>query len=163
MKCAAHSEVETNLSCGRCGVAICPRCMVQTPVGARCRKCAGLRRLPTYEITPQHYLRALGVGLGLSIVLGIVWGLLWPYVPWLILDVLLAAGVGYAVGEVLGLSVNRKRGRVLEVIGGLCVVFSYVVANVGLYAGELTFFASFGWYDPLLLAVGIVVAVVRLH
>ena len=64
MKCATHPEVETNLTCGKCGTPICPRCLVQTPVGARCRKCAGLRRLPTYEIAPQQYLKAVGVALG---------------------------------------------------------------------------------------------------
>ena len=35
MACATHPEVETGLSCGRCETLICPRCLVQTPVGTR--------------------------------------------------------------------------------------------------------------------------------
>ena len=33
-RCSYHPEVETGLACGKCGTYICPRCMVQTPVGA---------------------------------------------------------------------------------------------------------------------------------
>ena len=51
MKCAAHPDTETGLSCGRCDTPICPRCLVETPVGARCRKCANVRRLPTYSVS----------------------------------------------------------------------------------------------------------------
>lgn len=136
---------------------------MHTPVGARCRKCAGLKRLPTYEISPRQYFKAFGVGLGLSIVVGIAWGWLWEVVGFFFFSLLLGAGVGYAIAEVLSLSVNRKRGRVLEVIGGLCVVVSYIVANVGLSAGALTFFDDFSLYHLLALAIGVVVAVSRLR
>ena len=163
MKCAAHPDVETNLTCGRCGTPICPRCLVHTPVGARCRKCSGLRRLPTYEIAPRQYFKAFGVGLGVSIVVGIAWGWLWEVVGFFFFSLLLGAGAGYAIAEVLSLSVNRKRGRVLEVIGGFCVVVSYIVANVGLSGGALTFFDDFSLYDILVLAIGVVVAVSRLR
>ena len=38
-KCARHPSVETTLRCGRCETPICPRCLVHTPVGARCPDC----------------------------------------------------------------------------------------------------------------------------
>ena len=44
MKCARHSDVETSLACGRCETAVCPRCLVHTDVGIRCRTCAPVRR-----------------------------------------------------------------------------------------------------------------------
>ena len=91
MKCATHPEVDTNLSCGKCGKPICPKCMVQTPVGFRCRECADVRRLPTYELTPPQYLKAVGVGLGLAIVIGIIWGVIWRALP-VNLNFILAAG-----------------------------------------------------------------------
>lgn len=161
MKCAAHPDTETNLACGRCDTPICPKCLVQTPVGARCRKCANLKRLPTFEISPQQYAKAAAVGVGFSVVLGIAWGWLWGYVSFF--NFLLAAGVGYAIAEVLSFSVNRKRGQVLQTIAGVCVVVSYVVGNVGLSAGVVTFFAGFSLYDLLVLAIGIFVAVTRLQ
>jgi len=59
MQCATHPNVETELTCGRCGTPICPRCLVMTPVGARCRDCAQLRRIPTYEIKPTFLVRGV--------------------------------------------------------------------------------------------------------
>ena len=73
MRCAIHPEVETNLSCGKCGQPICPKCMVQTPVGARCPNCAKLYKLPTYRVSTGYYLRAIGTALGMAIVCGLVW------------------------------------------------------------------------------------------
>ena len=60
VKCATHPNVETELACGRCGKPICPRCLVYTPVGARCRDCAQLRRLPTYQVPASYILRGIG-------------------------------------------------------------------------------------------------------
>ena len=48
--CANHSSVETLLRCSKCGKPICTRCIVQTPVGARCRECANVQRLPIYQV-----------------------------------------------------------------------------------------------------------------
>ena len=70
MKCAAHPEIETSLKCGKCGTPICPKCMVQTPVGARCPKCANLRKLPTFRVSGGHYLKGAGTALGMAVVTG---------------------------------------------------------------------------------------------
>ena len=37
--CATHPDIETALSCGRCSLRICGRCVVPTEVGTRCRTC----------------------------------------------------------------------------------------------------------------------------
>jgi hypothetical protein len=39
MRCARHSGTETDLTCGRCGTAVCPRCLVHVEVGIRCPRC----------------------------------------------------------------------------------------------------------------------------
>lgn len=38
--CGRHPKVVTRLRCGRCETPICPKCMVYTPAGARCRDCS---------------------------------------------------------------------------------------------------------------------------
>ena len=157
MKCATHPEVETNLRCGKCGKPICPRCMVQTPVGARCRDCARLYKLPTYRVSAGYYLRAIGTALGMAVVCGIVWGLVRIFVPFFLLNIVIAAGVGYAIGEVVSLSVNRKRGKGLAAIAGTAVLISYL-ANILLPLG-----GHFSLFDILALAVGIFFAVNRLR
>jgi hydrogenase/urease accessory protein HupE len=134
LRCATHPDVATNLRCGKCGKLICPRCMVQTPVGARCRECARLYKLPTFRISSAYYLRAAGTALGMAIVTGLVWGLIDNFIPFFYLDLVLAAGAGYAIGEVTSLSVNRKRGRWLAVLGGISVAISLAV-NVFSFGG----------------------------
>jgi len=131
--------------------------MVQTPVGARCPDCAKLAKLPTYRVSTKYYLRAAGTALGMAIVCGIAWGVVRAYVPFILFNLLLAAGAGYAIGEVVSLSVNRKRGTGLAIVGGIAVVISYLVS---------IFFAwglSFSLLDLLALALGIFVAVIRLR
>ena len=161
MKCATHPEIETNLKCGKCGKPICPKCMVQTPVGARCPDCARLYKLPTYRVSAKHYLRAVGTALGMAIVCGVVWGLIGSFVPFIFLNLLLAAGAGYAIGEVVSLSVNRKRGTGLATIAGIAVAISYLVSL--LLPWGLPFGLSFHFLDLLALALGIYVAVTRLR
>ena len=161
MKCARHRDVETNLKCGKCGKPICPKCMVETPVGARCPDCAKLYKLPTYQVSTKYYLRAIGTGLGMAIVCGIAWGVIDLVVPFFSFNLLLAPAAGYAIGEVVSLSVNRKRGRGLAIVAGVAVTISYLITF--LFPGGLPF-GLFGLlYHLVALALGIYVAVTRLR
>jgi len=166
MRCATHPKVETNLRCGKCGKPICPQCMVQTPVGARCPDCARLYKLPTYRVSTQHYLKAIGTGVGMAVVCGIVWGVVIGLAPFrfIFLNFLLAAGVGFAIGEVTSLSVNRKRGKGLAVVAGFAVAVGYLVSIF--FPWGRSFPLSNMLYlilDLLALALGIFVAVTRLR
>ena len=157
MRCATHPDIETNLRCGKCGKPICPKCLVQTPVGARCPECARLRKLPTFRVSTRHYLRAIGSGVVVSIVCGLVWGVIRDFVPFLYLNLILALGAGYAIGEVVSLSVNRKRGIGLAIIAGIGVLISYLT---GIF---VPWGFNFVYFDLLALALGIFVAVSRLR
>jgi len=161
MKCAFHPSVETNLSCGKCGQSICPKCMVQTPVGARCPDCASLAKLPTYRLSAKHYLIASGTALGLAIAVGFVWGMLRGFLPYIILNLLLAGGVGFAISEVVGRSVNRKRGNRLALIGAVSIPISYLTSIPGNMMFKYD--AVFHPLDILAIAIGIFVTVIRLR
>ena len=163
MKCAYHPGIETNLRCGKCGKLICPRCMVQTPVGARCRDCAQLYKLPTYLVSTQYYLRAIGTGLGIAIVCGIVWSAIGSVLGFFFLNLLLAAGAGYAIGEVISLSVNRKRGTWLAVIAGIAVAISYLVSIFVPWGLSFSLNPLFLVINLVAVALGIFVAVTRLR
>ena len=160
MRCALHPETETNLSCSKCGQPICPKCLIQTPVGARCLECAALKRLPVYNVSAISYARAIGAGLITASVLGAIW----PFIPlggffWL----LIALGIGYAIGEMVSLSVNRKRGLGLQVIAGISMVVSYIIR--GLVETKLIAFLDslLSVYGLIALALGIIIAVSRLR
>ncbi len=165
MQCATHPDIETNLSCGKCGEPICPKCLVQTPVGSRCRKCANIRKLPVFDVPKTFYIRALAAGLVSAGILGAIW----HYIPsggWFLF--LIAAGVGYGIGEIISLSVNRKRGRLLQAIAAVSVIVSYMVKSVILAPNtgfndallDLSYGLPFGIFA---LAIGIMVAIARLR
>ena len=161
LRCATHPDVETNLRCGKCGKPICPRCMVQTPVGARCRECARLYKLPTYRVSSVYYLRAAGTALGMAIVVGLVWGVISSFLPFFFLNLILAAGVGYTIGEVVSLSVNKKRSPWLAVVGSLGMVIAYLV-NIFTF-GSIPFGIFQIIFDLVGIGIGIYVAVTRLR
>jgi len=161
VRCATHPDVTTSLRCGKCGKPICPGCLVQTPVGARCRDCAKLYRLPTYRLAAVDYLKAVGTALVVAIVVGLAWGFITNLVSFIYLNLLLAAGAGYAIGEVTGLAVNRKRGPWLAAVGGLAVVIGYTV-NVFTF-GEIPSIGLALIIDLTGLGVGIYMAVNRLR
>jgi len=167
MRCATHPEIETNLRCAKCGKPICPKCLVQTPVGAKCQDCAGLSKLPTYHVSTKYYLRAVGTGLVIAIILGLVWGVVMSLVPFFYLKLLLAPGAGYAIGELVSLSVNRKRGTRLAVVAGVTVVISYFISNIRFSQGMILFSFSLSPFylvlNLLALALGIFIAVSRLR
>ena len=161
MQCTTHPRVETNLKCGKCGKPICPRCMVQTPVGARCPDCARLYKLPTYRVSTRYYLRAMGTALGMAIICGVIWGVVGSFLPFFFLNLLLGPAAGYAIGEVVGLAVNRKRGKGLATVAGIAVAISYLVSIFMPWG-----FPS-GLFNIILglvaVALGIFVAVTRLR
>ena len=162
MKCATHPNIETNLRCGKCGKPICPKCMVQTPVGARCRDCAKLHKLPTFNVSPKFYLRAISTALGMAIVCGVTWWVVGSillrylyYIPF-VFNLIMAVVIGYAIGEVISRSVNRKRGTGLAVVAGTAMVLCYLV-NILAPGGV------FSALDLVAVAVGVFFAVNRLR
>ena len=161
MKCATHPKIETNLRCGKCDKPICPKCMVQTPVGARCPDCARLYKLPTYRVSFQYYLRAIGSGLGTAIGVGLIWGIINGVVPFFNLNLLLAPGAGYTIGEAVSFSVNRKRSRGLAAIAGITLIISYLVSIFSF--GRVPFGPFSIVLDLVAIALGIYVAVNRLR
>jgi hypothetical protein len=116
--------------------------MIQSPVGARCRACAQIRKLPMFVLSPADYLKAIGTALGASIVCGAVVALALHLAPFLgILRFFLMAGLGYAVAEAM-LRFTRKRGTVVGAIAGIAVV-------IGVIVGQALFFLV-GGADPVL-------------
>ncbi len=127
MRCARHPDIETDLRCGKCLQPICPKCVVQTPVGARCPKCAALKKLPVFEISTIFYMRAIAAGLATAAVVGAIW----PFIPWGgFFLFFIALVVGYVIGEAVSLAANRKRGPGLQIIAGISVFVSYTVRSL---------------------------------
>ena len=106
----------------------------------------------------------------MAIVCGIIWGVIEWVIPIFSFNLLLAPGAGYAIGEVIGLSVNRKRGKGLATIASIGVPISYLVSLWFLsslfripFDGVLPFNLFIIMYNLLALGLGIWVAITRLR
>ena len=130
MQCARHADVETELGCSRCGAAICLRCMVHTPVGARCPDCAQVRRIPTYNIPTKFFVRAGAAALAGGLAVGFVWAF-FNIITYYFFGAIAGMGVGLAIGQLVSLATNRKAGPPLQAIAVGGVVVAYV-ARIGL-------------------------------
>jgi hypothetical protein len=132
LRCARHRDVETFLRCGRCETPICPRCQILTPVGARCRTCAQVKRL-ALVVKPKELLRAAGMGVAVAMVGGVVLA----FVPFL--SLLGLAFIGFAVGEAVSVGANRKQGVELGVLAVACLFVGYALSPFlrGLLAGAV--------------------------
>ncbi len=164
-RCARHPDTETTLRCSKCGIPICPRCLIETPVGARCRECARIKKTPTYALSTRYLLRAIGAGIGGAIITGVIWGFINLILPSYFFTILLAAGAGYLIGEIITRAVNRKRGTVLAIIGGLSVVLTFGVVNIVelIALSYLGFSAGRIGFSLFSVGVGIFMAVNRLR
>jgi hypothetical protein len=131
VRCAEHPDVETGLRCGRCNTPICPRCLIMTPVGARCRACARMRAHPVYDVRPMHYLRATAAGLVVALACGFVV----PFIPFFNLFGLMLLGV--LTGEAVTTAANRKRGTGLAVVAAITTALGALGAPALLAAAAL--------------------------
>lgn len=153
MYCTRHPKIETNLRCGKCGELICPKCSIQTPVGARCPECARLTRLPVFQIPKKAYLKAVVIGIVTALLFGTVWGFIVPFMfGYGYLLVILGA---YIISELINKALNHKRGKGLQIIAGGCTILSYVFAvAIGLYVNPFSLAA---------LAIGVIFAFSRFN
>ena len=171
--CYWHPNVETGLSCSPCGKSICPQCMIQAHVGIRCKECGKAAPMPTFDVRPHHYARAVAVAVAVAIVGGMVWwggnlALLLIFQGLLpdLIGSLLAIPLGYFGGDLISRSVNRKRSKGLAFVSGGAVVLAVVISLQlpgilrlpGAFLGP-----SLGLYGLLFIGVGIYLAVQRLR
>ena len=152
--CHWHPSVETRLYCSQCGKHICTQCMVQAPVGIRCRECGRAVRMPTYDVQPTYYAKAIGIGVAVAIGGGLLWSLLIYIVPFF--SSMGAMAIGYGAGELVSRSVNRKRGTGLAWVAGGAVVGAFLVAWI--IMGQF-----FGLFGLLFLFFGVYTAVQRVR
>jgi hypothetical protein len=110
VQCARHPEVQTALRCSRCETPICPKCMIQTPIGARCADCARVTRSPVYVLSPTVLLRAAMAALVGGVAMGLVWGfILLPFTVG-VFSIFIGAGLGYGFTRMMEFATGRKRG-----------------------------------------------------
>jgi hypothetical protein len=148
VECPRNPGVETALRCQQCDAPICPRCLVQSPVGAKCRDCARVMRSPIYTVRGMSLARSVAV----AVIGGVVTGLIWGFVllPFTIgfLSIFLGAGLGYVFTRMLEWASGRKRGPVMI---GLAVL------GIGIAWGVMWLIVpqQFAMYGLLAVGIGV--------
>ena len=140
--CLRHPEITSNLGCGRCGDFICPQCMVQSPVGARCPDCANIGQAPIFRLTPVEVVRSITLSLASAVVFGIayaviVWGL-WVLPLGFMIGNVAAAFVIALAGAPVGDFVRRVGKNKLDArLRILAAVTMLLIWIVGFAVGEM--------------------------
>ena len=145
LRCARHPGTETVLRCGRCETPICPRCMIDTPVGKRCPTCARVKRF-VLLVKPAELARAIGYG----IAVGALGTLVYTFVPFLG-PLISFAIVGFGVGQGVLIGANRKRARELGPIAVACLFVGYEIGLVISFVASGTPFELTLLVTPILL------------
>lgn len=132
LRCAAHPGTETYLRCAQCGTPICPRCLVMTPVGAKCPACARSRVHRRFILTPLDVTAAVVVAIVGGSALGIAARILeaLPLVSFVV-SIFFPFIAGLALAEGVNRVTRNKHDLILRVIAGAGVVVSYLALVVG--------------------------------
>ena len=140
--CSFHPGVETGVRCTECGRYICPRDMVDTPVGYKCPICAKPARSQYLVVKPDQLVRAIVAGGAV----GVFGGIVVSFIP------LLGIFSGLIWGAATAEAARRASGGHREWAIG-------IVAVVAIVAGA---FAGAVFTGRLNLLVAIIASVVAL-
>jgi hypothetical protein len=139
-RCVNHPRVETWVSCSECGDPICPDCMVQGPVGNKCRRCARQPRSALVRLKPDRAVKAVAASLGLGLLCGVVLTAI-VGTPVGFFGFILAYGAGLLIGE----AVKRASGYYREpaagwiaAAGGAVAMATPIVLYSHLFDGRLS-------------------------
>lgn len=146
----------TLVRCARCDKPFCVRCLVDTPVGKKCRPCAENRTHLT-ESKPGSVLAVLAA----TIITAMVGA-------WLIRELqilLLAAPYGWVVGEVALRAGKRSRSMAVQVVTGVGAMLGGSLGMGFTAAGGM---APAGWHFPgfwglAMVILGCLIAVSRVR
>jgi hypothetical protein len=130
--CANHPNVETSLRCNNCNKPVCPKCVVLTPTGYRCKECvSGHQKVFETAIWYDYPVAFFTAGL-----LSFLGSLLVGFLGFLTLFVAPIAGT--IIGEIVRLLVRRRRSRLLfQIAAGAAALGSLIPICVFLTGGML--------------------------
>jgi len=119
-----------------------------SPVGARCKQCAPLRRAPMYEIGGKHIARAAVASLIGGIAMGLVWGFIGAAFSFGFFLIFLGAGLGYAFTRMMEFATRGKRGP---------VIIGFAVAGILIAWGMQFLFVPAGLARIQIVAAGVAI------
>lgn len=120
MYCVNHPSVETRVTCSNCDDPICPDCMVFTPVGAKCPRCARMPKSAMVTVKPERVALTVFAGLAGAAAGGFLFAILLSLTGFF--AIIAAYGLGYGIGEAVSWASGRHHSRALAIWAASCAV-----------------------------------------
>jgi hypothetical protein len=92
----------------------------------RCRECANVKRLPTYNTNPATLARATAAALVAGVAVAVVWAFFNPFTT-IFYGIPAGLGFGYLIGEAVSIASNRRSGPPLQAIAVSGMILAYLV------------------------------------
>lgn len=145
--CYKHPQVSTLISCNKCGVNICTKCMVSSVIGMRCKNCVQAKRHHLLQIKPFTYIIAGIFSIFMAIIMGFIWGILANIYAFLF-DIILPIVTGFIGRESISIIVKRKRSMGLVMMGVSIILIAFLI--------KVIIFGVFpsGWLPFIAMAIG---------
>lgn len=105
-------------------MAICPECLIQTPVGFKCPDCAKAKPSHLEEITNKQYIKGGLSGIVIGAGAGYIWYQLSMYGA--LISLAVAYAVGFCVSRAITASIGTKVGLKIQIFAGLITLISIV-------------------------------------
>jgi hypothetical protein len=124
-ECSFHPGTETNVRCVECDRYICPKDMVPTPVGYKCKECA--KQLPSARRTvkPRQLVAALiaadVIGIGGAFLIAVTGMRFW----------LVGLLLGVLTGEAARRASGGHRTGSIAAAAGISVILGALIFNLG--------------------------------
>ncbi len=125
-----HDHGDSRLSCIDCASIICSKCMIQCPVGFRCKACGDVKN-PLTSVTPWLVAKTLAVCIAIGCAAG--WTLTFINVPFF--TCIIAYFLGIFIGRHLAKFIDYKLGRNI----GTTIVFGVLI---GMSLSPFAFYPS---------------------
>ncbi|PKQ19681.1 MAG: hypothetical protein CVT66_08690 [Actinobacteria bacterium HGW-Actinobacteria-6] len=124
-ECAFHPGVETNVRCAECERPICPKDMVSTPVGYKCRECARPAKSALHFVKPRQWALGVVAGLSAGVGGGILLGWVLRFGSWFAY-----IGLGILVGEAVRRGTGGHRTPGVTALAAACAAFGAFVGGL---------------------------------
>ncbi len=128
------------MTCSACGDPICPDCMVQTPVAAKCPRCARMPRAALVRLKRDRLALSVIIGLAAAVIGGYLFGLFVSALSFF--AIIIAFGLGAGVGEAVSRASGRFHDSRLAAWAAGCAVLGV------LFPFFLRGFAAYGLSSP---------------
>ncbi len=129
-ECSFHPGTDAVLRCAECGRWICPKDMVDTPVGYKCPICSAQPNSAVRFVKPKQWAYAAASALAAGVLGGVLLGMIMRSIG--LYFFLIPFVFGVAVGEATRRGSGGHRGSALAALAGLCAAGGAFLGGFGL-------------------------------